>query len=221
MNDSLVQKVVHDMRSPLMGIHGNLELVKHVDGKKLSAKGFDYLNNAMSAAVELMEMVACINDIRQLGAGERKVSLSKLDLADVCRSAAAKLSGLANDKQVELKPPEGPMTVNADRELVQRVFYILIGNALRYSPQKERVVVTFRGDDKCVCARVSDRGPAIPEKARETLFELPVKSGGGERLGPGLGLAFCKIAVDAHNGRIGVECPDGKETVFWFELPRV
>ncbi|MFH0918716.1 MAG: HAMP domain-containing sensor histidine kinase [Fibrobacterota bacterium] len=219
MNDSVVQKVVHDMRSPLMGIYGNLELVKLTDGKQLSTKGVEYIHNAMAGVVELMEMVASILEVGQLGTGERKLSRSKFDVMEACRLAVTKLAGFIDGKQVEIAPLNGSYFIRADRELVQRVLYILISNALRYSPQKERVVVTLCNDGRCVCVRVSDRGPALPAKARGTIFEMPVTTDAGGRSGPGLGLAFCKAVVDAHSGRIGVECPDGLETVFWFELP--
>jgi len=219
MNEGLVRKIIHDMRSPLMGIHGNLELAKLVEGNKLSAKGREYIDASMAAAIELNEIVASLLDVGMLQSGERALSRSKFDLTEVCRRATAKMPVHANEIPVEIKPSNTPIIVSADLELVQRVLYILINNALRYSPRNGRVTVTLCNDERCVSARVSDRGPVIPADTMGAVFDMPAAPVAGNRSGPGLGLVFCKTVVEAHGGRIGVECPGGKETVFWFDLP--
>ena len=112
--------------------------------------------------------------------------------------------------------------VKADLNLIQRVLQNLIGNAVKFTPEGGCVQVAARliqepPDAAVVLISISDTGPGIPLEIQSQLFQKFV-TGGQQEHGSGLGLAFCKLAVEAHGQRIWVDSSVGKGTTFTFSL---
>jgi signal transduction histidine kinase len=113
--------------------------------------------------------------------------------------------------------------VLADREIVSRIVENLLANALRFTPADGEVRVGIVVEAEHMRVFVADTGPGIPPDLRDSIFEKFVQVGGSalpRNRSTGLGLAFCKMAVEAHGGRIGVDSELGKGSNFWFTLPR-
>jgi signal transduction histidine kinase len=103
---------------------------------------------------------------------------------------------------------------------VRRVLENLVTNALKFTPSGGLVEVSLSSSDGNIRVSVRDSGPGIPPEYHETIFEkFGQVQGEGQQLGTGLGLAFCKLAVTAHGGEIGVESEVGKGSTFCFTLP--
>jgi signal transduction histidine kinase len=104
--------------------------------------------------------------------------------------------------------------------VIERVLINLVGNALKFSEEKTRVTVTVAAEPEAIRVTVEDAGPGIPEDQLGLIFE---KFGRAKlqqpNRGTGLGLTFCRMAVEAHGGEIGVTSTLGKGTCFWFRLP--
>jgi signal transduction histidine kinase len=118
----------------------------------------------------------------------------------------------------------GDLNTRCDAALIGRVVVNLLSNALDFSPRREPVVVLSERRNGCVRCSIIDRGPGIPEEYKDRIFEKFGQVEGrkkGRKLSTGLGLAFCKLAVEAHGGTIGVESEVGHGSTFWFELPCV
>ena len=112
--------------------------------------------------------------------------------------------------------------VEADRHIVQRIFTNLLDNALKFTPEGGDVRLSAEMQaNKFVKVQISDTGPGIPEEYHEQIFERfgQVPTIRGRRRGSGLGLAFCRSAIDAHGGQIWVEPNHGAGSVFSFILP--
>jgi signal transduction histidine kinase len=112
--------------------------------------------------------------------------------------------------------------VQADAALIQRVLQNLIGNALKFTPESGRVHVTARvlaesAKPPVMLMAIRDNGPGIPLEIQSQLFQKFV-TGGQQEHGSGLGLAFCKLALEAHGQRIWVESTAGEGTTFAFTL---
>jgi signal transduction histidine kinase len=110
--------------------------------------------------------------------------------------------------------------LSADPVLLSRVIRNLLGNAFKFTPEGGSVRVGISKTDREARVTVTDEGPGIPAEYHEKIFE---KFGQVEdiraKTGTGLGLTFCKLAVELHSGRIGVESEVGGGSTFWFTLP--
>jgi signal transduction histidine kinase len=131
----------------------------------------------------------------------------------------AESMGQEIDVEAEARIPQ----LRADPELLRRILQNLIDNALRHGAAKARVLLKVETDDKTVTFRVFDTGPGVPVTMRDRIFDkytrIPRQPGETGSFGKGLGLAFCRIAVEAHGGRIWVEDNLPKGSVFVVQLP--
>ncbi|HTQ06810.1 MAG TPA: ATP-binding protein, partial [Polyangiaceae bacterium] len=126
-------------------------------------------------------------------------------------------------RSVTLKCELGATSVKADPDLLRRVLENLLDNALRHAPEESTVTLTAAERDGEFEIRVADQGSGVPAAMRERIFDpfvqVESKDRSVTRSGRGLGLAFCRLAVEAHGGRLWVE--DGAPgAVFCVRLPR-
>ena len=222
MRDSLVHMIVHDMRSPLTAMHGYLELLEMMDGDGLSDKGADFLHQVRNSTDTLIEMVSDLLDVNKMESGEMPLSPEECDLAALAREATSKLSSLKGARVLSVHAPEEAEIVKCDPGLILRVIQNLLGNALKFTPDGGSVQAAIRPGEESVRVVVQDTGPGVPPEYHEKIFE---KFGQVEmreqkqKHSTGLGLTFCKLAVEAHGGQIGVDSEVDKGSTFWFELP--
>jgi len=222
LRDNLVHMVVHDLRSPLLGLSGCLQMLQADLAGKLEAEQAEDLESALAAAVKLGGMVASLLDVSRLESGQMPLNKQPCDLHAVMTEAVASLGGLTKDRHVVVVPSGTPLTVGCDPEIVGRVVANLIGNALKFTPANGEIKVAACLTADGAKVSVQDTGPGIPEAYRERIFEKFGQVDGraeGKRNSTGLGLTFCKLAVEAHGGRIGVDSEEGRGSVFWFTLP--
>jgi two-component system sensor histidine kinase/response regulator len=223
LRDSLVQMIVHDLRSPLGAISAHLDLLAAEAKQKLAPEFQDDLVSAMRATRNMVRMVNGILDVSKLEAQMMKLDLRVCDLVQVLQQSLDDLESLVGNRQLAFARPEAPARVLADREIVARIVQNFLANALRFTPGggEIRVGVAVEADHARVF--VADTGPGVPTDSRERIFDKFVEATGpapDRRRGTGLGLAFCRMAVEAHGGRIGVDSEVGKGSTFWFTLPR-
>jgi K+-sensing histidine kinase KdpD len=223
LRDNLVHMVVHDMRAPLSNIGVYLDLLATVEGTTLSPKGQQYLSAAGEANSVLIKMVGAMLDINRMEAGQLPLELTECDLAGIIPEALVRLGTLKDNRQIIVDLDRTCLPIKADSQLILRVIQNLIDNALRFTTRDGLIrIVTHEAGDH-IRVLVEDDGQGIPAAYRQKIFE---KFGqvearkAGRKYSTGLGLAFCKLAVEAHGGRIGVDSEEEEGSTFWFELPR-
>jgi signal transduction histidine kinase len=180
---------------------------------------------AKGAANRMNKLIATLLDIARLEAGKLVLNITEFDLAPLL-GEVIEMEQASVTKPVEMVAPTSPgLMVKADREVLWRVVSNLIGNALKFAPASSRIEVTAqRLKDKTLRINVIDAGPGIPEGERERIFEKFTRIKDTERgsySGMGLGLTFCRMAVEAHGGSIWVEeGPSGIGSCFSVQLPQ-
>jgi two-component system, sensor histidine kinase and response regulator len=222
LRDNLVHMVVHDLRSPLLGLSGCLQMLQADLEGKLEEEQVEDLDSALTAAQRLSEMVTSLLDVSRLEAGEMPLNKQVCDLRPVITTAIESLGGLTKGRHVLFTPNDQPVNLSCDPDVATRVIANLLGNALKFTPKSGEVRVATALEGNRVRTTVTDTGPGIPPEYRERIFEKFGQVEGrqeGKKYSTGLGLTFCKLAVEAHGGQIGVDSEIGHGSTFWFTLP--
>lgn len=220
LRDALTHMVIHDLRSPLSGIMLALDLIGMTAGGPGSSVSED-VALAQRSARAMSEMIAGLLDISRLESGEMPLERSRVSLAEVAAEAKALAAGVGDGAVVRVEAPSAPVVADADRDVIRRVLTNLVGNALKFTPEGGHVRVAVSGDAGEARVEVVDHGPGIAPEYHGMIFEkFGQVRDRKARLGTGLGLAFCKLAVEAHGGQIGVRSEVGRGSTFWVTLPR-
>ncbi|HTS87178.1 MAG TPA: response regulator [Gemmatimonadales bacterium] len=219
LRDSLVHMLVHDVRSPLGAIGSYLHLLG-LEAVSAQAPEILEIVAAMKRLVRRMnDMVAMVLDVSRMDSERMPVETSPENVREVIAAAVETLSPELVPR-IRIDAPAELLSVRLDRPLIERVLINLMGNALKFSPASTPVVVTVGPDPTGIRILVEDQGPGIPEQDQERVFEKFGQAQSGQRTrGFGLGLTFCRMAVEAHGGTIGVTSAPGSGATFWIVLP--
>ena len=221
LRDDLTHMVVHDLRNPLAVICGFLDILELHEAQALSASTRKLVTVARRSAEELLNMIGSLLDVSKMEAGEMKLQREPCDLDALIRAVLVTTQPLTGNRTVAFDVPESSLRVTVDAGLIRRVIQNLLSNAFKYTPADGAIRIVVTPSSGEVRIAVTDTGPGIAPEHHQRIFE---KFGQVEdrksRLGTGLGLTFCKLAVEAHGGRIGVESEVGKGSTFWLTLPR-
>ena len=221
LRDDLVHMVVHDMRSPLMVMLGHLDLLRQSAEHKLDQEALGDLRIVAGAARALGQMANDLLDVSRLEEQKLPLQLAPHDLVEMAENVRASLGTLERGRSVDLRA-QGALVVRCDGALVRRVIENLVMNAVKHTPAGCGLCVSVGANAQRARIEVADEGPGVPVEARQKIFEkFETVAARAQRKyhSAGLGLAFCKLAVEAHGGAIGVEPRAPRGSVFWFELP--
>ena len=220
LRDNLVHMLVHDLRSPLTGISAYLEMSR----ERIAELGDGQLGEdfaELAACVgELTEMVSDVLDVSRFEADAMPVTPAPVDLRSLAAEAVASL-GPTRAALVGLSPGAA-VPVLVDPAVMRRVIANLVGNGVKFSPRGAQVRVELELGGAGAELRVIDQGRGIAPEYHQKIFEkfgMANGNGGGKGRSSGLGLTFCKLAVEAHRGRIAVESEVGKGCTFRVSLP--
>jgi signal transduction histidine kinase len=225
LRDSLTQMVVHDLKNPLTGIMGCTELLaSSMDG--MSDKHRAIVRKIEESSMTMLKMITDMLDISRME--ENKVQLRKehfyiSELFDANMNELSPMMAKNNIRAcVEIEERMPPM--EADKDLIHRVVANLLHNAVKHSMKNGRVWLRASYDPSIPGAQISvkDEGEGVPAEYREKIFEKFAQADLkklGLKTDRGLGLTFCKLAVEAHGGRIWVDSEVGKGSEFRFYVP--
>ena len=215
--DDLVHMVVHDMRSPLMVLIMRLEQLKST----VAAGPDKPLDAALRSAVALNRMADTLLDVSRLEEGKMPVHRAPCELSAVAAEVRAAFLSRDPGRVIDMDCP-APVTATCDRELIKRVLENLVSNGVKHTPSGGRLRIEVQGRPEGARLAVHDEGEGVPLEARQRIFEkfgtLAARKDRSYH-SAGLGLAFCKLAVQAHGGTIGVDSATPQGSVFWVELP--
>jgi two-component system sensor histidine kinase/response regulator len=214
--------VVHDLKNPVNTIDLHAQLL--LRDPALSARSRTSVEGIREEVRSLMRLLLNLLDISKGEEGRLAPALADVDVAALVRSVFDALAVPARGKSIALESSLEAKTIRADPDLLRRVVENLLENALRHAPEESVVRVSGATRPDGFEIRVADQGPGVPATLRESIFERFVqvesKDRAVSRTGRGLGLAFCRFAVEAHGGRIWVE-DENPGAVFCVRLPHV
>jgi signal transduction histidine kinase len=222
MRQDLTQLIVHDFKNPLSVVMGCGDMIAGQTEEHGPVAIFELATDVVNAAIRLKNFTETLLEVARLEGDAARPQPTRFPVVEVAQAICTDIGRIARRTGVELVASAAPdLLVHADREWIYRVLQNLVDNALKYAPQSTRVTVSATsGGPGWVRVAVSDQGPGIPVEQRARIFEKFAQMRGAERKGTGLGLAFCRMAVEAHGGSIRVEEPgESGGTVFSFTLP--
>jgi signal transduction histidine kinase len=220
--EELVQMLVHDLRNPLSSLVMGLDMLRTAESVE---EVRETLDGAQQGAQSLLRMVNDILDISKSKAGRLSLDLSDVSAKEVVDMAYTLVRQMAAEGGVKMKinvAADVPV-FKGDKEKIRRILVNLISNAIQHTPKNGEITVSVHRDTeaKRIIFEVADTGMGIPREAFGNIFEKfnqsKIRKTG--KLSTGLGLPFCKMAVEAHGGHIWVESELGQGTIFRFEIP--
>lgn len=225
--DTLVEVIVHDMRSPVSATILSLEYLA-IELKKMPGQSalLEAVDDALSSSNSLANMIAQILDTSKLETGRITLRLDNIELRRLLESTLQEAMPRARSRSISIAL-EAPDDLRAavDLRLFSRLLEVLTTNSLRHTPENGRVLLAAtRGGDE-VRISIHNSGSEIPAGERERIFEKfpdrlsPDGQATRPKSGWGLGLYFCRLVAEAHQGTISVDDVDGWSTSFVIRLP--
>jgi len=221
--EDLTRMIIHDLRNPLSSIMSSLELISTVVHEETPPIPLDQLFAvARRSGEKLNLLIDSILGLARLQSGRAELARRPIDVLDMVREAVEQMRPAAASRELSLESclPETLPVLIGDRDVLQRVLLNLLENALKFTPAggSVRVGVSQPDPDSLLFA-VADTGPGIAPEYHEHIFDQFARVYYAEAKGTGIGLAFCRLAVEAHGGRIWVESALGEGATFKFVLP--
>ncbi len=224
LRDDLKNMIVHDLRTPLTSVITGMQTLEMVgDLDKLQQ---EMVGIAISGGELLLGMINDLLEVEKMESGTMQLDAAALDAAELVASAVRQVASLAEHERLTLVPKIAAdlPAFWGDENKLRRVVVNLLGNAIKFTPSGGTITVAARfGDDaRSLVFSVSDTGEGIPSEAFKHIFEKfgqVASRHRGRSMSTGLGLTFCKLAVEAHGGTIGVKSVPGKGSTFAFTVP--
>ncbi|MBD3884380.1 hybrid sensor histidine kinase/response regulator [Phormidium tenue FACHB-886] len=220
LRQDLSDMIVHDLRNPITSILLSSAVLKRTE---LQEKQQRKVEQIMQAGQRLQSLVDSLLLLAKLESGKMLLERSAVDLCEVAGQAAADLQGIATSRQltINIQLPDCSKALALDAALLRRVLDNLLSNAIKFSPSGGEVTlrVEFPAESR-VRIEIADQGVGIQPELRQVIFE---KYGVGQQINgatqTGIGLAFCKMAIEAHGGKIFVEENYPSGSLFVIEIP--
>jgi PAS domain S-box-containing protein len=222
LREDLIAMIYHDLRAPLANVVSSLDVIATLLSNTEHNELQSLLNIAMRSTERIQRLTNSLLDIKRLEAGQPLGDRLPVNPLELIQDAIESVAPVARNKQQSLtsEVKDKLPLVMADGEMVRRVLINLIENAIKYTPTGGSISVGATSDGSRVQVCVKDTGPGIPASEHERIFDKFTRLSNPENAkGLGLGLAYCRLAVLGHGGRIWVESEPGQGARFLFTLP--
>lgn len=242
--DDFVSMLSHDLKNPITAVVGSIDIMREGRLGPINEEQAEYLQSAIESCNEVVAMIDNLLDIHRIEAGKMQMNFRSHSPAEIIKSIAAKFDRVAEHEQLRLTVTLADVipTIQVDRNAFTRVIANLLGNAVKFTPEGGEITIdcrcslaeTLQGNGipdyvelpdgfaeqrlfLSVC--IKDTGGGIPGEDLRHIFERFYQSKSYERGGAGLGLAYCKMAVEKMGGVIWAESELGVGSAFNILLP--
>jgi len=221
IKEEFLHSITHDLRNPMGAVKGFVEfMLKEIPGPVNEAQR-RMLISIDRASFRLLGMINNILDIAKMEAGKMELKLAPINVFETAKRIIELMESLGQRKKIKfLLDAPGPITVEADGLMLERMFTNLIGNAVKFAPENGIITVHLEEDGEKLTVYVGDNGDGVPLEYLDKIFEKFEQVKGQKAGGTGLGLTICKHIASAHLGKIWVESEIGKGAKFIFTVPK-
>jgi NtrC-family two-component system sensor histidine kinase KinB len=223
LREDLLTMICHDIRSPLANITSSLDVLQmSVEPDETNPAIKSLFEIAARSARRIQRLTQSMLDINRLEAGHPVVDTKPTTPISLLQDALEILRPLIENKNIEIEMdlPRETSFVIVNEGMIQRVLINLIENAIKFTPTGSKITVGINQSTTMVNFRVMDSGPGIPVENRQKIFDKYKRFQGKEEMdGYGIGLAYCRLAVESHGGFIWVDNVPGGGSQFSFTLP--
>ncbi|UCD56901.1 MAG: FHA domain-containing protein [Candidatus Hydrogenedentota bacterium] len=226
LKEDLINMIVHDMKNPVSNTLMGLDMIAFDPDGQLNEQQSEHLQMAKRNQFRLSEMIANLLEISKLESGAIQISKTSLDAPHLIDRVVERYAATAKkeEKNIHVTVDPGARRIVSDEGLLERILSNILSNAIKHSYPKGEILLSVvpAAKHEGVSFSVKDLGEGIPKKFHKEIFEKFRQAGLrelGHQTDTGLGLAFCKMAVEALGGSIWVESEPGKGSCFTFSLP--
>jgi signal transduction histidine kinase len=209
----MVQMMIHDLKNPLNVI------LNLTDSDVIPARPKSVIRQI---SFEMLDLILNLLEVQKFKEMKMKVEYENLHLNSLVKSITDKLTLLFINSSIELKTSVSQTCwINADRHIVNRILTNILSNSIKYTPSGGEIQLIARQNEDDILFEIKDNGNGIPEDQINSVFEMYRQGEKMEDLynsSTGIGLAYCKLAVEALGGKIGIKSEYGKGTMVWFTL---
>lgn len=222
LREDLTSMIYHDLRSPLANIVSSLDVIADMMPEEERATVLSILKIAENSTDRIQRLVSSLLDVSRLESGQpvadqttvETLPLIKDVIKDVEPSAKSRRQTIVEEFSESLSP------IWVDEDMARRVLINLVENSSKYSPSKGTITVGAQAEDGWMHFWIKDQGSGIPASEKEHIFDKFTRLRGQSKAGGlGIGLAFCRLAVQGHGGRIWVDSEIGQGSTFHFTFP--
>jgi PAS domain S-box-containing protein len=222
LREDLTAMIYHDLRSPLANIVSSLDILYSMVPEDDKETVLSILKIAENSTDRIQRLVSSLLDVSRLESGQPVADQKVVDTIGLIQSAVRDVTPVAAGRHQTLFTdlPDQLSSIWVDEDMTRRVLINLMENASKFSPQNGMIELGARQEDQWIHMWVEDNGPGIPSAEQERIFDKFTRLRGSNKPGGlGIGLAFCRLAVLGHGGRIWVESEPGNGSTFHFTFP--
>ncbi len=221
LREDLMAMIYHDLRSPLANIISSLDILKTLLPEN-DENVMPVFQIAVRSTDRLQRLINSLLDIKRLEAGQPITNLKEFYIGDLIEDAKDAVKPVVTSKRqnLHIQIEENIPAIIADEGMLRRVLINLLENAIKFTPLDGNIFIGSRQENNKLLLWVADSGPGIPDEAKHRIFNKFTRLQAKQfPKGIGLGLAFCKLAVNAHDGKIWVESSQESGSCFNVLLP--
>jgi NtrC-family two-component system sensor histidine kinase KinB len=221
LRNDLISMIYHDLRSPLANIVSSLDVLATLLPLENDQALKSLLNIAIRSSERIQRLTNSLLDMRRMEAGQAVTNLQPFSPLSLAREAVETIQSIAETKhqKISIKITDDIPDVFVDIEMIRRVLINLLENGIKYTPQDSVIIIGATKKGIFVEMFAQDNGPGIPAADLERIFEKFTRLSQDNIRGFGLGLAYCRLAVEANGGKIWVESNELEGACFKFILP--
>jgi len=221
--DEFISIASHELKTPITSLKAALQIIEKLSPKNPEMRSINgFITKAVKQVNKLVELIGDLLDVTKIQSGKLELRKTHFNLNDLIRECCSELQNTSPKHKITIEG-DANVEIYADRNRIEQVIVNLISNAVKYSPDGEKIIIHISTNDNGVKITVTDFGIGVPKSKIPFLFDrfYRVDDVSQRYAGLGLGLYISSEIVKRHNGHMHVESEEGVGSIFWFELPEM